>query len=65
MGQPVDVSRAEAGEIADSPGSDDIFNATLRNQDREKTGYLIKWKTSKGAYFMASDDSHVSLDAMM
>jgi hypothetical protein len=62
---PVDKSTAEAGEIADIPSEDDIFNAKLKDEEGRDSGFLIKWKTSLGAYIMASEDSHVSLDANM
>lgn len=65
MSNPVRKSIAEAGEIADLPGDNEIFNTFLYNEADEKIGYVIKWKTSAGAYFKADADSHVSLDEMM
>jgi hypothetical protein len=62
---PVDTSTAESGEVAPMPDDNEIFNANLRDSDGEESGYLIKWKTSIGAYIMADEDSHVSLDAYM
>ncbi len=65
MSDPVDKSTAESGEIADCPTSDEIFNATLRDEGGEATGYFIKWRTSPGAFIMADEDSYTSLDANM
>lgn len=65
MNPPVEKSTAGPGEIANVPLPHQIFNAQLKNRDGEKSGYTIDWKTSAGAYLIASNDSHVSLDAKM
>jgi hypothetical protein len=65
MIDPVDNSRAEAGEIADAPEEGDISCYTLKQPDGTVKGYLINWSTSVGANIIAGRDSFVSLDEMM
>lgn len=40
---PVDVSTAEAGDIADEPGDGDLLGLELSDEDDDTYGFLIKW----------------------
>lgn len=65
MNEPVDVSRAGPGEIADSPSPDDVFSMQLSDTNDENNGFVINWKTSEGAYLMAAEGSYASLDSRL
>lgn len=54
--EPVDVSKAAPGEIADIIGEDDeAFAVEVKNARNEPSGLLIEWRADEAEWLYAED----------
>ena len=59
----VEKSRSPPGEVLDAPSDGDIVTLRLTDENGNEEGFVLRWKNTLGAYFVADCDSVESLDA--